>query len=112
MLFDIGLHPSKQVGVDGVPEDGGALVGGGHLDAGGVGVAPLGDGDGELLHEHGEGAQLAGVDEVEERPELLKIVLKGGAYVEKSYNRQAWKRSHKGLFIRLLLVLAGERRKK
>ena len=49
-----------------------------HLNSGGIAVAPHGDGHGELLHKDRQGAQLAGEDEVEQRPELLQVVLHGG----------------------------------
>ena len=45
----------------------------------GSGIAPQCDGDGELLHEDWEGAQLAGEDKVEKRPQLSEVVLHRGA---------------------------------
>ena len=48
-----------------------------HLYRGGIAVAPHGDGHGELLHKDRQGAQLAGEDKVEQRPELLQVVLHG-----------------------------------
>ena len=45
------------------------------MDRAGVGVPGLGDGAAELLQEHGQRAQLARVDEVEEAPQLLQVVL-------------------------------------
>ena len=41
----------------------------------GGGIAPKCDGNGELFHEDWEGAQLAGEDKVEERPQLSEVVL-------------------------------------
>ena len=51
----------------------------GDLDLGRVAVSALGDWAGELLDEGGQGPQLPRVDEVEETPELLEVVLERGA---------------------------------
>lgn len=55
------------------------LVSGLHLDLSGGGITSESDGEGELLHEHGEGAQLPWEDKVEERPQFPQVVLHGRA---------------------------------
>ena len=42
----------------------------------GVGVATDGDGNGEVLHEDGQRSETTRKNEVEQRPELLQVVLK------------------------------------
>ena len=46
-----------------------------YLYWGSVGIASHGDGDWELLHEHGQRAQLSWEDEVKERPQLAEVIL-------------------------------------
>lgn len=50
-----------------------------YLHGGGVAVSSHGDGDRELLHEDGQRPQLPGEDKVEQRPQLLQVVLHGRA---------------------------------
>lgn len=46
-----------------------------YLDRGGVGIAPHGYGDRELLQEDGEGPQLPWEHKIKEGPQLLQVVL-------------------------------------
>ncbi len=75
MFSNVRLHSAKEVGIDGVAQNGGALVRGRHLRPRRVCVTAEGDRDGEVLHEDRKSSQPAGKDEVEEWPQFFQVVL-------------------------------------
>ena len=76
MFSNVGLHPSKEIWVDGVAQDGGTLVRRRHLCPRRICVTAEGDRDREVLHEDGESSQSTRKDKVEQGPQFLQVVLK------------------------------------
>jgi hypothetical protein len=75
MLFDVTLHPSQKVRIYRITKDSSALVRSCNLDSSCIAVTTLSNRDGELLHEHGHSSQFARINEIEEGPKFLQVIL-------------------------------------